>query len=206
MCAVTPGSISSAVKSKWKTASSAPNTRVLSPVIGSSEDPGYSDLEPSPWIYLSLMPLLCVFSHPRPRLSEFIPAQLASSLARSWGRDREHSEPIFAPPPTWSSPSQGGDRPLSHTANSSITKWKGCLGKMGLAAARWGKAGRGSCSVWAAAWEDVAFLWSLEGWTTLKQRRPSLGDGKSAGPSPPACHVCFAASLWLSVGPTPVLF
>lgn len=100
VCAVAPGSISSAVKSKWKTASSAPNTRVLSPVIGSSEDPGYSDLEPSPWICLSLMPLLCVFSHPRPRLSGFIPAQLASSLARSWGRDREHSEPIFAPPPT----------------------------------------------------------------------------------------------------------
>lgn len=143
------------------------------------------------------MPLLCVFSHPRPRLSGFIPAQRASSLARSWGQNREHSEPIFAPPPTRSSPCVGGDRPLSHTANHSITKWKGCVGKMGLAAARWGKQGG---SVWAAGWEEEAFLWSLEGWTTLKQRRPSLGNGKSAGPSPPACHVCFAASLWLSVG------
>lgn len=141
MCAVALGSISSTVKSKWKTASSAPNARILSPVISNSEDPGYSDLEPSPWICLSLVPLLCAFSHPWPMLSGFIPAQLASSLARSWGQDRECSELIFAPPPTWSSPSVSEDRPLSKTSNYSITKWKGCLGKMGLVVARWGKQG-----------------------------------------------------------------
>lgn len=138
MCAVAPGAISSAVKSTWKTASSVPNACVLSPVIGSSEDPGYSNLEPSPWICLSLMLFLCVFFHPWPMLSGFIPAQLASSFSRSWGQNREHSELIFALPPTWSSPSMGEDRPLSNTANCSITKWKGCLGKMGLAVARWG--------------------------------------------------------------------